>query len=420
MFDVKNPVKLIGPFKQVLTMGYLPLLGPLHDSDLEVIPNAGLLISEGAILRTGSFEKLRKGADKDVIMEEVEGPVTVIPGLIDPHTHICFAGSRAVDYAKRLEGVSYLEIASGGGGIWDTVLKTRRETSGELLKKTSERARKMLNRGVTTVEIKSGYGLNLESELKMLRVIKQVGEELPVDVVPTCLAAHIIPRDFEGGSSEYLAWITGELLPQVWKEQLAKRVDIFIEKGAFGPEEAINFLERAKNMGFDLTVHADQFTTGGSRVAVSAGACSADHLEASGDKELQALAASDVTAVALPGASLGLGAGFAPARKILDAGVALAIGSDWNPGSAPMGDLLTQAAVLGAFERLSLAETLAAVTCRAARALNLADRGILKPGMLADFAAFPTNDYREILYNQGQMKPAAVWKRGERISNHVS
>ena len=166
-------------------------------------------------------------------------------------------------------------------------------------------------------------------------------------------------------------------------------------------------------MGFDLVVHADQFTTGGSRIAVETGALSADHLEASTDIEIKQLAASDTVAVVLPGASLGLGIGFAPARKLLDAGASMAIASDWNPGSAPMGDLLTQAAILGAFEKLSTAETFAALTFRAAKALNLNDRGTIEPGKLADMQAFPCADYREILYHQGKLKPAKVWKRGE-------
>jgi len=416
---VEQTKKLIGPFRQLLTMGDLPVRGPVRDHSLEVIPEAGLLISNGKVLNTGPYKILKKDAGKSVIIEEIEPDLVAIPGLIDPHTHICFAGSRAEDYAKRLEGISYQEITAAGGGIWDTVTKTREASFEQLLESTKIRAYLILNHGITTAEVKSGYGLNMDDELKMLRVINVADRTLPIDLIPTCLAAHILPSDFNGSSLEYLDWIINELLPAVSKKRLAKRVDIFIEKEAFSEKDAITFLKKAKIMGFDLTVHADQFTTGGSRAAVATDANSADHLEASRNKEIQALAASQVIAVVLPGSSLGLGTAFAPARKILDAGGALAIGSDWNPGSAPMGDLLTQAAILGAHEKLSMAETLTAITIRAAHALNLTDRGTLTRGMIADITAYPCSDFQEILYQQGQMKPAAVWKKGKNITNHV-
>jgi imidazolonepropionase len=198
-------------------------------------------------------------------------------------------------------------------------------------------------------------------------------------------------------------------------ENLCTRIDAFVEKSAFSPEEILPYLKKAQQMGFDLTIHADQFSCGGSQVAVTLGARSADHLEASGEVEIQALAQSSTVAVALPGASIGLGMAFTPARKLLDQGAILAIASDWNPGSAPMGDLLTQASILATFEKLSTAEVLAGITFRAAAALGLTDRGKLTIGQLADFILFPTADYREILYQQGKMKPVGVWKKGENV-----
>ena len=236
-----------------------------------------------------------------------------------------------------------------------------------------------------------------------------------MDLVATCLAAHTIPRDFKGSGAQYLDMLGEELLPLLLQEELTRRLDIFVEQGAFSPREAESYLRKGKSMGFDLTVHADQFTTGGSEVAIRCGALSADHLEASGPDEIGALAGSDVVATALPGASLGLGCGFTPARALLDAGACLAIASDYNPGSAPMGDLLTQAAILGTFEKLSNAEVLAGITSRAAAALGFADRGRLLPGMLADLVVFPADHFNEILYHQGQLRPSAVWKRGECI-----
>jgi len=241
-----------------------------------------------------------------------------------------------------------------------------------------------------------------------------VNKKLSVDLIPTCLAAHIKPSDFHGSQADYLESIVNELLPEIRTKKLANRIDIYIDKGAFTPTEALVYLNRAKNLGFDLVIHGDQFTEGGVAVASELGALSVDHLETMNDQEIKLLAASDVIPIVLPGSSLGLGGRFAPARKLLDAGCSLAIGSDWNPGSAPMGDLLLQTALLGIFEKMTMAESLAGITFRAARALNLTDRGVLSVGMLADMAGFPVADYREIIYHQGSLDPSVVWKRGER------
>ncbi len=338
--------------------------------------------------------------------------ILVLPGFVDAHTHICFGGSRAHDYAMRNAGKTYLEIAKAGGGIWDTVTQTRKATKGELVKGIVKRAKRHLANGVTTLEVKSGYGLSISEELKMLYAIKEADETLASDLVATCLAAHMFPKDYNGNPGEYLEEIATNLLPILKKENLANRIDAFIEEGAFTPEVIEPYFNTAQELGFDITVHADQFSTGGSEVAIKHNAISADHLEASTDREILLLAKSKVIAVALPGASLGLGCAFTPARKILDAGGALAIASDHNPGSAPMGDLLTQAAILGAFQKLSNAEVLAGITFRAAAALKLSDRGQLGEGFLADMSIFHTNDYNEILYNQGNFKPCMVWKKG--------
>jgi imidazolonepropionase len=256
----------------------------------------------------------------------------------------------------------------------------------------------------------------VDEELKMLRAIRTASQQSAAHLVPTCLAAHIVPRDFDSDARAYLNEMIEHLLPGLKKEGLCHRVDAFVEEGAFSPEVIGPYFSRAKRLGFDLTVHADQFTSGGSAVAVTFGALSADHLEASTRSDIERLAKSDVIATALPGASLGLGSSFAPARALLNAGAALSIASDWNPGSAPMGQLITQAAILGTFEKLSNAEVLAAVTFRAAAALNLQDRGRLEKGKLADIVVFPVPDYREILYQQGSLKPLSVWKKGNCIT----
>ena len=211
--------------------------------------------------------------------------------------------------------------------------------------------------------------------------------------------------------------IDNELLPVVKKIALANRIDIYIDAGAFSVDESRKFLVKAKSLGFDLIIHGEQFTKGGVALAREMGVLSVDHLEIVEDKEIELLAASGVIPIVLPGASLGLGCRFAPARKLLDSGCSLAIGSDWNPGSAPMGDLLVQTAILGIFEKMTIAESLAGITFRAAYALGLKDRGVLKNRFIADLIGFPTSDYREILYLQGCLKPSKVWKRGEIVDD---
>jgi imidazolonepropionase len=402
--------KLIGPFTQILPLTGLPLKGALRDDQLHIIPNGGVLVEDGLILTVGGFDELRK-ANPSAQIEEIPSPQILLPGFIDCHTHICFAGNRAKDYAMRIAGKTYLEIAKAGGGIWDTVTQSRAADEVTLIEQLVRRANRHLAEGITTIEVKSGYGLSLEEELKQLRAIKAASVQTKAKLVPTCLAAHMVPKDFTGSQQKYLEQVVNDLLPVLKQENLTSRVDIFIEESAINTENALAYLNKAKRLGFDITVHADQFTTGGSKVAVEVGAVSADHLEASGEKEIELLADSNIVAVTLPGASLGLGMPYAPARKLLNAGACLAIASDWNPGSAPMGDLLMQAAVMSAAEKLSAAEVFAGLTFRAASALKM-ERGILAPGMTADMQAYPCADYREILYYQGKLKPSQVWTGG--------
>jgi imidazolonepropionase len=411
-----NVYQLLGPFTQILPMTGLPLKGALPDDLLQVVYNGGILVKDQHILAVGPYSDLLAKATKlGASIVPIQGDFICLPGLVDAHTHICFAGSRANDYALRNAGRSYLEIATTGGGIWDTVTQTRKASSTVLTQNTVERANRHLRKGITTIEVKSGYGLSLPEELKLLRAIREANNQVPADLVPTCLAAHMLPKDFRGSAQAYLEKMATSLFPILKEEGLAHRVDAFIEQSAFTQEDIVPYFTKAQEMGFDLTVHADQFSPSGSGVAIRFKALSADHLEASTQKEVEALAKSGVIAMALPGASVGLGCGFAPARKILDAGGALAIASDWNPGSAPMGDLLVQAALLGSFEKLTNTEVLAGITFRAAAALNMQDRGKLEVGLLADLIAFPAYDHKEILYQQGSLKPNKVWKKGNLV-----
>jgi imidazolonepropionase len=403
---------LTGPFTQLLPLTDIPVRGKLVDEQLSIIPNAGILTDHGKILATGNFNDLREETSgKGVEIHEIVGDAICLPGFIDCHTHLLFAGSRAIDYAARNAGRTYQEIGAAGGGIKDTMGKTRAASTEELTQTLTDRLDLHLRSGITTVEVKSGYGLSVDQELRMLRIIKKTGDAHTADVVSTCLAAHVIPSEV-GDEQEWLRTILKDIVPVVEAEQLASRFDIFVEGGAFTPEYSRTYLKQLKSQGFGITIHGDQFTVGGSQLAIDVGALSVDHLEVSGEKEIMALADSKVIPVALPGASIGLGCAFTPARKLLDAGASLAIASDWNPGSAPMGDLLTQAAILGTFEKLTTAEVLAGLTFRAAAALGLSDRGSLAVGQKADFITFHATDYREILYKQGQLKPNRVWKNG--------
>jgi len=407
--------KLIGPFSQILPMTELPLKGALSNEDLPVIQHGGIVIDDNKIVEIDAFESLAffKLSYSEII--ELENNHVALPGFIDAHTHICFAGSRAKDYEMRNSGISYLEIAKQGGGIWDTVQRTRAASQEDLQLGLKSRISKLISNGITTVEIKTGYGLSVETEIKMLRAITEIKKESQIDIVLTCLAAHMIPKDYKGSGEQYLGDIIKDIFPILKSQFECHRIDAFVEEEAFGLRQIKPYLQEARLQGFDITVHADQFSPIASPLAIDLGAVSVDHLEASTDAEIALIANSKTVATVLPGASLGLGIPFAPARKLLNAGACLAIASDWNPGSGPMGDLLTQAALLGAYEKLSSAEVFAGITYRAARALRQDDRGKLEKGTLADIVSFPCKDYREILYNQGALKPNAVWKNGQKL-----
>jgi len=408
-------MKLIGPFRQIITLANLPLKGAIHENQVEVLEDGGIIIDDETIVEIGNFETLSQ-QHPTIEIEHIETEQILLPGFVDSHTHVCFGGNRAKDFAMRLDGKTYLEIAESGGGIWSTVTETRKKTVDELKDITLKHIAQLAKQGITTAEVKSGYALSVEGEIKMLEAINMANQESEIDLIPTFLGAHMKPKDFEGSNKEYLELLVKEVFPKLKSDDLANRIDIFVEQSAFSVEEGDYFLNEAKNQGFDITIHADQFTAGGSYLATKFDALSADHLEFSGEEEVKKLANSDVVATVLPGASIGLGMQYAPARKLLDAGCCVSIASDWNPGSAPMGNLLTQASVLATFEKLSMAEVLAAITFRAAKALNLADRGTIEKGKKADFISFSTFDYRNIIYYQGQLQPTNVWKNGALIN----
>ena len=386
----------------------LPERGAISDNSLEIIDDAGVVIEDGKIIEVGDFLSLSKN---NLDVREITYPCVLLPGFIDSHTHVCHYGNRSDEYAKRNSGISYQQILEEGGGIHNTMNSTSNSTDEQLTDDTLNRLKRHFQEGVLTCEVKSGYAPNLEDEVRMLRIINEIDSSNDIDLIPTCLAAHVTPKKYES-SKKYLDSIVNDLLPIIKEENLSNRVDIFIEEKAFSITEASNFLEKIKS-DFYITAHANQFTSGGLKVGVDNGAVSVDHLEVIIDQEIDYLSKSDTTGVVLPGCSLGLGIPFAPARKLLDYNCKVSIASDWNPGSAPMGDLLMQASLLGSTEKLSNAEVLAGITCRAANALSLEDRGSLENGKIADMIGFKTNDFRDILYNQGKLKPSFICKRGK-------
>ena len=389
-------------------MANLPERGAISDNSLEIIDDGGVVIEDGKIIEVGDFLSLSKN---NLDVREITYPCVLLPGFIDSHTHVCHYGNRSDEYAKRNSGISYQQILEEGGGIHNTMNSTSNSTDEQLTDDTLNRLKRHFQEGVLTCEVKSGYAPNLEDEVRMLRIINEIDSSNDIDLISTCLAAHVTPKKYES-SKKYLDSIVNELLPIIKEENLSNRVDIFIEEKAFSITEASNFLEKIKNE-FYITAHANQFTSGGLKVGVDNGAVSVDHLEVITDQEIDYLSKSDTTGVVLPGCSLGLGIPFAPARKLLDYNCKVSIASDWNPGSAPMGDLLMQASLLGSTEKLSNAEVLAGITCRAANALSLEDRGSLENGKIADMIGFKTNDFRDILYNQGKLKPSFICKRGK-------
>jgi len=400
--------KLIGPFTQIITMANLPERGAIDDNSLHIIDDGGVIIEGEKISEIGSFSELNKNIS---IVKEIEFPSILLPGFIDSHTHVCHYGSRSDEYSKRNSGVSYQQILEEGGGIHNTMNSTSNSTDDQLKHDTLRRLKKHFLDGVLTCEVKSGYAPNLDDEIRMLQIINEIDNKNEIDLIPTCLAAHVTPKSFESSKS-YLDSILNDLLPKIKEDNLSNRVDIFIEENAFSVSEASTFLDKVKN-NFSITAHANQFTSGGVKVGVDNGAVSVDHLEVITDKEINYLSKSETTGVVLPGCSLGLGIPFAPARKLLDNNCKVSIASDWNPGSAPMGDLLIQAALLGSLEKLSNAEVLAGITCRSANALSLEDRGSLEKGKIADMIGFETNNFKDILYNQGKLKPSFICKRGK-------
>jgi len=388
--------------------------------DLAIIEDGAVAVSNGAIVALGSTVDL--AACYQAAQTIDAGGRVVMPGFVDPHTHVVFAGDRANEFEQRIAGATYLEIMNAGGGIMSTVRATRAASLGELVDQTRARLDRMLAHGTTTAEAKTGYGLELTAELKMLDAIAQLEAEHPIDLVPTFLGAHAIPAEYKGREDTYTDLVVNEMLPAVSSFTLHPSslfCDVFCEDGAFTLAQARRILEKAKALGFALKIHVDEFEPlGGTRLGVELGAVSVDHVVTTPREEIELLGKSTTIAVSLPGTPFGLAQpAYTPARAILAAGGALALATDINPGTTWNESMQFIMALACRYLKLTPAQALAAATINAAHAIGRGGSiGSLEIGKQADVLIMDVRDYRSIGYRYGTNLVRSVIKRGKIIN----
>jgi imidazolonepropionase len=369
-------------------------------SDFAIIEDAAMLIEDGRVVATGKYADLKSRISADArIVDANQNCVT--PGFVDAHTHLVFAGNRAAEFEQRIAGATYQQIAASGGGILRTVALTRGASEDDLFTAARRHRDWMLRSGTTTLEAKSGYGLDRDTELKMLRVLRRLSEEGPARIVPTLLAAHTVPPEYKDRRADYIRFLTDELIPEVAAARLAQYCDAFCDDHAFTVDEARTVLTAARKNGLRLRIHAEQFRPGaGADLAAELGAATADHLETATDETLQHLCAVGVQPVLLPGSVFALSrTQYPPGRKMIEAGLAIVIATDFNPGSSPVPSMPFMLSLACLEMRLSPAEALTAATINAAHSLGLGDGiGSLEPGKQADFLIHEFDDYRELAY----------------------
>lgn len=385
-------------------------------ADAGVRARAAVAIREGRVAAVGDPQDLRRRWP-DAPVERWDGCV-LAPGLVDSHTHAVFGRWRAEEFEWRARGRSYMEIHAAGGGIAASVRDLRTLDEEEIAERTRPRLRRMLEHGTTTVEIKSGYGLAPQDERKMLRVVRALAAEGPLDVVATFLGAHALPPEFRDRRREYVDRVVREMIPEVAAEGLAEFCDVFVEPGAFSPAEGQRVLVAAGEHGLKAKLHADEFEwSGGAELAVRFGAASADHLGAISEAGIQALAKSDTVATLCPGTVMFLGQSrYPPARRLLGAGAAVALATDFNPGTSPTANLPLMMSLAVVQMGMTPAEAFVAATVNGAAALDRrGGEGTLRVGAPGDIVAFRVSDYREVAYRYGENHCVAVWKRGVRV-----
>lgn len=389
--------------------------------DAGLIAGGAVAIDDGNIAAVGKSDEILRAFEAENVID-AKGK-TVCPAFVDPHTHIVFAGNRLDEFELKIKGADYLEILRKGGGILSTVQKTRDATLEELIGPARARLDKMLEHGTLTAEIKTGYGLDTETEMKMLEAIFALDAGHAVDIIPTFLPAHAVPPEFKENSDAYVDLICDEMLQRAAKikDQRPKTnffVDVFCEKNAFSLEQSKRVLETAKSLGFKLKAHVDEFTNlGGARMAIGLGATSIDHLDTISEEEIALLAASGTIGIVTPAVNFNFGAThFADARKMIDAGCAIALSTDYNPGSAPCPSQSMAMAIACRYQKLLPSEAFNAATINAAFAIGLGDEtGSLETGKQADILILDTTDFRELAYEFGSNLVENVIKRGKLV-----
>jgi imidazolonepropionase len=382
-------------------------------SELAIISDGGMLIRDGIIEVVGPSAEIANNAGDAEVIDAREK--VVLPGFVDAHTHLIFAGNRLDDFERRARGDTYEQIAKAGGGIWSTVEKTRAASEADLLVQAKKHAGWFLRCGTTTVESKSGYGLTLEDEIKILLVMRRLNQETPLEIVPTFLGAHAVPREMH--ANEYVDLVVNEMLPRVTSESLAEFCDVFCERGYFDSDRSRKILSAAKKLGLRLRGHVDQLTnSGGARLMAELGATTADHLEQTDEAGVTALKKANVQPVLLPGSVYALGSTCYPrARQMIEAGLAVALATDFNPGSSPTASMPMILSLACAQMKMLPSEAISAATINPAHSLGRGDQiGSLESGKAANFSIFDCDDYRELAYWFGFPQTHSVYVKGRR------
>jgi imidazolonepropionase len=412
---------LITGASQLLTLrGRVPRRGKTL-SDLSILHDGALLIRDGVIAAVGTRSEIESLPESRSAEKIDAGGRVVLPGFVDAHTHLIHAASRAEEYELKIAGASYEEIARKGGGILNSVKKLRAATADALKKRAQAALREFAAHGTTTLEAKSGYGLDVASELKLLRLHKELSTEQPLEIVSTFLGAHVVPAEYRrkrAGAEQYIELLTDKLIPEVAAEKLAEFCDVFCDRGAFSRKDSKKILEAGKKNGLAPRVHAEQLTrTGATQLAVQLGAASCDHLEQVSKADIRALAKSNTVATLLPGCDFHLGMKrYAPARALIDAGAIVALATDYNPGTSPTMSMPMILSLACTQLRMSPAEAIAAATINAAYSLRREKQiGSLETSKQADLAIFDVEDYREIPYYFGVNKCWMTLKKGRPV-----
>ena len=387
-----------------------------NQGDVHPVHDAAMVWEDDTITWAGRENELPEQYQSGHEKLDAGGKI-VIPGLIDCHTHLCFGGWRADEFEQRLMGVSYLDIAKAGGGILSTVKQTRIASEDDLFEKASTLLNEIMKTGVTTIEGKSGYGLSPEEEIKQLRVYRRLNDESPARVIPTFLGAHTIPPEYSDNRQDYIDLLINEMIPEVASRKLAHFCDVFVEESAYTISEARHILETAKEAGLKPKIHADQLTSGGgAELAAQVGAISADHLERISDKGIRRMQEEGVVAVTLPIASLYTQQPYLNCRKLADAGVEVAVATDFNPGSAPSYDLPLAMMLACNHGRLTPSESLKAATIIAAKAIGVDQRtGSIEPGKRADFNILDAPDINHWIYHFKRTPPIRTFVSGKQL-----